>query len=102
MRFYTVKEVAKLTGRSVPTIYNWIDMGFLKAVKIGAESSKGAILIPESALEEFLKKNLLWEGEIDELKNKILFSEVLCGITRLPDEKAGRVLKLLVKIGMVK
>ncbi|MEO2082528.1 MAG: helix-turn-helix domain-containing protein [Desulfurobacteriaceae bacterium] len=102
MRFYTVKEVAVITGRSVPTIYNWIDMGFLKAVKVGSETSKGAVLIPESALQEFLEKNLLWKGEITELKNKILLKEVISGIVSLPDEKAGRVFKILVKVGLIK
>jgi len=52
-RIYRVKDVAKILKVSYKTVYNWIELGHLKAVKI-----EKTLRVPESALEEFLKENL--------------------------------------------
>ncbi len=55
-KFYKVAEVADLLEVSHRTVYNWIDWGYLKGIKVG--EGKGTIRIPEDALIEFIQKNL--------------------------------------------
>ena len=96
-RYYTVKEVAELTGRTPPTIYRWVNMGLLKAAKIHEEGTKGALLIAEEDLVEFYRKNLTCR-ETFELEKKIELKEILQKAAQLPDHKAGKLLKLLTVV----
>ncbi|GEM_PF-1363461 len=52
-KIYKIKEVAEILKVSYKTVYNWIELGYLKAVKI-----EKTLRVPESALEEFLKENI--------------------------------------------
>lgn len=54
-KYYKVNEVATLFKVSTRTVYNWIDAGYLRAVRVG-DGKKGTIRIPESAIKEFLHK----------------------------------------------
>jgi len=51
-RLYTVQEVAEYLKVCKKTVYNWIELGRLRAVQC-----EKAIRIPESAIVEFLEKN---------------------------------------------
>lgn len=55
MEFLTVYEIAKMLKVSQRTVYNWIDYGYLKAIKVG--NGKGTIRVLKSDLELFLKEN---------------------------------------------
>lgn len=55
LEFFTVYEIAKLLKVSQRTVYNWIDFGYLKAVKVG--SGKGTIRVLKTDLEAFLQEN---------------------------------------------
>ena len=94
MKFYTVKEVAELTGRTPPTIYRWISMGHLRASKVYEEGTKGALLISEEDLLDFYRKNLTCRETI-ELVKKIEIRELFKKASSLPDDRAGKLLKLL-------
>ena len=59
MRYWTVKEAAQYFRVSPRTIYNWIDFGYLRAIKVG--KGKGTIRIPEDAIKEFENKHLTVE-----------------------------------------
>jgi excisionase family DNA binding protein len=52
-RIYKIKEVADILKVSHKTVYNWIELGHLKAIKV-----EKTLRVPESALEEFLKENI--------------------------------------------
>lgn len=54
--FYTVREVAAILKVAERTVYNWVEFGYMKAIKVGSPEGKGTIRIPESALQEFIKK----------------------------------------------
>jgi len=55
-KYYTVAEVAEMFRVSRRTVYNWVQYGYLRAVKVGGDESKSVIRIPESALREFIEK----------------------------------------------
>lgn len=48
--YYTVQEIADRFRVTRQAIYNWIDEGRLRAVKVGR-----ALRIPESAVADFVK-----------------------------------------------
>ncbi len=54
MKYLTVKEVAKHFKVSERTIYNWIEFGYLRAIKVG--EGRGTVRIPLDALEEFERR----------------------------------------------
>lgn len=49
-KYYTVKEIADLFHVSRQAIYDWIDEGKLRAVRLGER-----VRVPESALKEFVR-----------------------------------------------
>jgi excisionase family DNA binding protein len=51
----TVKEVAEILGISRRTVYNWIDCGVIRAVKVN-DTDKSAVRIPLSEVERILKE----------------------------------------------
>jgi excisionase family DNA binding protein len=53
--FLTAKEVAELLRISRRTVYNWIDEGIIRAVKIN-DIDKSAVRIPLSEVERILKE----------------------------------------------
>jgi len=64
MKYYTVKEVAAHFRVSPRTVYTWIEMGMLRAIKIYGEGTRGTIRIPREALEEFEKIHYTLPPEI--------------------------------------
>jgi len=52
MKLYKVSEIASILRVTERTIYNWIEYGHLRAIKVG--EGKGTIRIPEDSLAEFL------------------------------------------------
>ncbi len=52
-RYLTVKEVARYFRVSERTIYNWVEAGYLRAIKVYGEGTKGTLRIPREAVEEF-------------------------------------------------
>lgn len=54
---YTVKEAATLLGVSERTIYRWIEEEKIKAVKLGFASVQSRMMIPQSAITQFLQEN---------------------------------------------
>lgn len=66
VKFYTVKEIAKLLNSTQRTLYIYLKGGYLKGVKIG-----GNWIISEDNLREFLSKGAPTLKEIEEeLKQK--------------------------------
>ncbi len=55
MKLYTVAEVAEMFKVSLRTVYNWVDFGYLEAIKVG--KGRGTIRITEKALNNFLEVN---------------------------------------------
>lgn len=55
MKLYRVCEVAQIFRVAERTIYNWIEWGYLRAIKVG--DGKGTIRIPEDAIKEFIDNN---------------------------------------------
>jgi excisionase family DNA binding protein len=63
-QYYTVREVAERFKVSRQSVYDWIREGRLRAVKLGNRTR-----IPESALEEFVRRvepDEQLDAEIDE------------------------------------
>lgn len=55
MKLYKVSEIAELFRVSERTVYNWIDWGYMRAIKIG--EGRGTIRVPEDAVNEFIENN---------------------------------------------
>ncbi len=55
MKLYKVSEIAEFFQVAERTIYNWIEFGYLRAIKVG--EGRGTIRVPEDALKEFCQKN---------------------------------------------
>ncbi|MDI6865787.1 helix-turn-helix domain-containing protein [Thermodesulfovibrio yellowstonii] len=55
MKLYKVSEVAELFRVSERTVYNWIDWGYMRAIKVG--EGRGTIRVPEEAINEFIESN---------------------------------------------
>jgi excisionase family DNA binding protein len=55
LKLLKVSEVAEIFQVAERTVYNWIDWGYLRAIKVG--EGRGTIRIPEDALEEFIFNN---------------------------------------------
>jgi len=53
MKLYKVAEIATLFRVAERTVYNWVEFGYLKAIKV--RDGKGTIRIPEESLQEFLE-----------------------------------------------
>lgn len=54
-KLYKVSEVAELFRVSERTVYNWIDWGYMRAIKIG--DGRGTIRVPEDSINEFILNN---------------------------------------------
>ena len=54
---YRVKQVAEMLNVPVSTVYDWVRTGVIASVRVGAGRRK-LTLIPASAVEEFLSRNL--------------------------------------------
>lgn len=53
-RLYTAKEAKEELRVSLSMIYQLVDEGRLKAIRIGGKGKRGCIRIPEPAIAEFL------------------------------------------------
>ncbi len=59
--FYTVKETAKILRANIKTVYRWIELMHLRAVKVEegyGNQSKPHIVIPETAIKEFIENHI--------------------------------------------
>ena len=54
---YRVKQVAEMLNVPVSTVYEWVCTGAIASVRVGRDRRK-LILIPASAVEEFLAQHL--------------------------------------------
>ncbi len=54
-RLYTAKEARDALRVSLSMIYQLVDEGRLKAIRIGARGRRGCIRIPQAAIEAFLE-----------------------------------------------
>jgi excisionase family DNA binding protein len=54
-RLYKVREIAEYFQVSERTVYGWIEMGYLRAIKVGSLDGKGTVRVQEDALEEFIR-----------------------------------------------
>ncbi|AIH04460.1 helix-turn-helix domain-containing protein [Thermodesulfobacterium commune] len=54
-KLYKVREIAEYFQVSERTVYGWIEMGYLRAIKVGSLDGKGTVRVPEDALEEFIR-----------------------------------------------
>jgi excisionase family DNA binding protein len=54
----TVKEVAEMLQVSRRTVYNWIDEGVIRAVKVN-DKDKSAVRIPSSEIGRIIREALL-------------------------------------------
>ncbi|WP_038064953.1 helix-turn-helix domain-containing protein [Thermodesulfovibrio thiophilus] len=64
MKLYKVKEVAGIFRVAERTVYNWVEFGYIRAVKVGSEDGKGTIRITEDALQEFIEKYTTIESPV--------------------------------------
>lgn len=55
MKLYKICEIAEMFRVAERTVYNWVDFGYLRAIKVG--EGRGTIRIPEDAVEEFIRNN---------------------------------------------
>ena len=53
-KYYTTQETAKILRISLKTVFNYIEQGKLKPVKIGGTKKTGKNLIPESEIQKIL------------------------------------------------
>ena len=53
-KYYTTQETAILLRISLKTVFNYIEQGKLKPVKIGGTKKTGKNLIPESEIQKLL------------------------------------------------
>jgi len=67
-KYMTVKEVAEYFRVSERTIYNWIDAGYIRAIKVYGEGSKATIRIPREAVEEFERVHMTLPPEVPILR----------------------------------
>lgn len=54
-KYYTTQETAKILRISLKTVFNYIEQGKLKPVKIGGTKKTGKNLIPESEIKNLIK-----------------------------------------------
>jgi len=79
--FFTVSEVAKLLRANPKTVYRWIELGSLRAVKVEegyGNQIKPHIVIPRSSLREFIENHLT----IGELKVLVNHKELISRLFR--------------------
>lgn len=55
MKLYKVSEIAEIFQVAERTVYNWIEWGYLRAIKVG--EGRGTIRVPEDAVDEFITNN---------------------------------------------
>jgi excisionase family DNA binding protein len=55
-KLLTVKETAELLRVSTRTIFNYIEKGLLKSVKVGGSKKAGKVLISSLEIERYLKE----------------------------------------------
>jgi excisionase family DNA binding protein len=55
-RLYTAKEAKDELRVSLSMIYQLVDEGRLKAIRIGAKGKRGCIRIPEPAIADFMRR----------------------------------------------
>jgi len=49
--FYSTRQLARMTGRSVSRVRRWVKEGKINAVRLGGEAPNGQIFIPKDQLE---------------------------------------------------
>ena len=57
-KYYTTQETAKILRISLKTVFNYIEQGKLRPVRIGGQKKTGKNLIPESEIEKLLNPKL--------------------------------------------
>lgn len=75
-RFYTVSEVSRILRTNIKTVYRWIELGILRAVRVEegcGNHVKPHIVVPESALKEFIENHMT----IGDLKVLINHKEII-------------------------
>lgn len=65
---YTIEEVAKIFKVEKRTVYKWMDKGVISYVRI----NKKTVRFRAKDLDEFIKKHLVKNQEIDEFVDEIL------------------------------
>jgi len=53
-KYYTTQETAKILRISLKTVFNYMEQGKLKPVRIGGKKKTGKTLIPESEIQKLL------------------------------------------------
>jgi excisionase family DNA binding protein len=56
--YYTVDELARLTGRTAYTVRRWITEGRLQAIRVEGTGPRGRLLVPGSQLGQLLPQGL--------------------------------------------
>ena len=54
-KMLTIKETAEMLRISQRTVFNYIQAGLLKAVKIGGIKKAGRVYVPKAEIERILK-----------------------------------------------
>jgi excisionase family DNA binding protein len=68
--FLTAKEVAELLRISRRTVYTWIDVGFIRAVRVN-DKSKSAVRIPLSEVERILKQAFEDDKKVESILKEV-------------------------------
>lgn len=56
--YYTVDEIAAMTGRAPYTVRTWIRAGKLSAERIEGTGPKGRLLVPRAELEKLIRSGV--------------------------------------------
>ena len=98
-KFYTPKDLKRLFGVSLSTVYKWIEEGYIKAITLPPSNPKKGRInpiyrIPEEALLEFIATNLTVGQIISLTRDKKLLIRLLSA-ENCKDVKEG--LRLVLK-----